>query len=441
MNQLEERRYYEEEDEIDLYELLHTILKYKVRIAVITILVAIIATLGGYIYNKANTVTTAIIGFNYPELEKGKNPDGSIFSRGNIISLDVINETFGKYKEDMKVEDLDEFRNSILIEPIIPESTQTLIDNALKRGENYSFTASNYLVTLKEKNKEVLTKLVSDSVEKYIKKYKPTYYIQRVKSDIFDYDYGDSYLLLDERVKMMEMLTSSYTEKDYMSKRLGYSFGMLSEKLKNFKNVELQDYYSYYMINGFSKIGSNKLVRIDSNIQKLKLENQALEGKVKVFKEMLENLKPAQKQLIVPTIQQEGINVNDQNDYYPGLVAEYVKLNNNIEDNKIKIKLLEESKMGIKTPTAEETAILDKKLKTSVEKLNKIIEDMNMLNEEYTNSTYSDMIKVMSPVTTTTEGKPLLLFLGVGLVIGLMLGVFSAFMKEFVKQYKHKYSK
>ncbi|WP_294659508.1 hypothetical protein [uncultured Fusobacterium sp.] len=48
MNQLEERGYYED-DEIDLMELLHTLLKHKLTIVVSTILITLIVTLGGYI--------------------------------------------------------------------------------------------------------------------------------------------------------------------------------------------------------------------------------------------------------------------------------------------------------------------------------------------------------------------------------------------------------
>lgn len=439
MNQLEERGYYED-DEIDLMELLHTLLKHKLTIVVSTILITLIVTLGGYIYNRINTVNSAIIGFNYPELEKGKNPDGSIFLRTNIIPLDVINQVYEQYKGSMNNESLDEFRNAIVVEPIIPASTQTLIDNALKRGENLSFTASNYEITLKEKNKDILAKLVNDSIARYINRYKPTYTIQEIGNDIYNYDYSDSYVLLNERVKMMEMAIFSYENKNYISSRLGYSFDMIAERIKNFKNVELQDYYSYYTINGFSKNRDNKLMRIDSKIQELVLENQALEGKAKILKEMLQDLKPNQKQLIIPNVGQEGVTINDQNDYYSKLVADYVVINNDIQDNKVKIKLLENSKLDIKIPSSEAKKILEEKLKVSVEKLNRIIEDMNSLSKEYIDSTYSDMIKIVSPVTTSTEGKPLILFIGIGVILGGMLGIFLAFMKEFIRNYKNKYN-
>ena len=440
MNQLEERGYYED-DEIDLMELLHTLLKHKLTIVVSTILITLIVTLGGYIYNRINTVNSAIIGFNYPELEKGKNPDGSIFLRTNIIPLDVINQVYEQYKGSMNNESLDEFRNAIVVEPIIPASTQTLIDNALKRGENLSFTASNYEITLKEKNKDILAKLVNDSIARYINRYKPTYTIQEIGNDIYNYDYSDSYVLLNERVKMMEMAIFSYENKNYISSRLGYSFDMIAERIKNFKNVELQDYYSYYTINGFSKNRDNKLMRIDSKIQELVLENQALEGKAKILKEMLQDLKPNQKQLIIPNVGQEGVTINDQNDYYSKLVADYVVINNDIQDNKVKIKLLENSKLDIKIPSSEAKKILEEKLKVSVEKLNRIIEDMNSLSKEYIDSTYSDMITIVSPVIETHNGKTLVLFLAVGVVLGGMLGIFLAFTKEFAKNYRNKYSK
>lgn len=155
---------------------------------------------------------------------------------------------------------------------------------------------------------------------------------------------------------------------------------------------------------------------------------------------MLQDLKPTEKQLIIPNVGQEGVTINDQNDYYSKLVADYVVINNDIQDNKVKIKLLENSKLDIKIPSSEAKKILEEKLKVSVEKLNRIIEDMNSLSKEYIDSTYSDMIKIVSPVTTSTEGKPLILFIGIGVILGGMLGIFLAFMKEFIRNYKNKYN-
>ena len=124
------------------------------------------------------------------------------------------------YQEKLGGKKLDDFRNSIEVEGIIPDSTQTLIDNVLKRGETLSFTASNYRIKIKEKDKEILNKLINDSISSYITKHKPNYIIQTIGDEIYNYDYSDSYILLDERLKMMEMAIASYENKNYISTKL-----------------------------------------------------------------------------------------------------------------------------------------------------------------------------------------------------------------------------
>ena len=46
---------------------------------------------------------------------------------------------------------------------------------------------------------------------------------------------------------------------------------------------------------------------------------------------MLHNFKPTQKQIVIPNIANEGVDIEDKNDYYSKLVEDYVALNNNIE--------------------------------------------------------------------------------------------------------------
>mgnify|MGYP007068565865 CR=1 FL=1 len=60
----------------------------------------LLSTLGGYIYNRLNSFNTAIIGFNYPELQKEKSRWFNIL-RTDIIPLDVINDTYNMYQEKL----------------------------------------------------------------------------------------------------------------------------------------------------------------------------------------------------------------------------------------------------------------------------------------------------------------------------------------------------
>ena len=65
MNQLEERNYYEQEDELDLLDLFRTIMKHKYMIAIVTIVITLFMIVGGYLYNKSKAITTTIITLNF----------------------------------------------------------------------------------------------------------------------------------------------------------------------------------------------------------------------------------------------------------------------------------------------------------------------------------------------------------------------------------------
>ena len=65
MNQLEERNYYEQEDELDLLDLVRTLMKHKHMIAVVTIVITLFMIVGGYFYNKSKAITTTVITLNY----------------------------------------------------------------------------------------------------------------------------------------------------------------------------------------------------------------------------------------------------------------------------------------------------------------------------------------------------------------------------------------
>lgn len=182
-------------------------------------------------------------------------------------------------------------------------------------------------------------------------------------------------------------------------------------------------------------------IRYDSEIKENQLEKEKLVGKAQILKNLLDQYKPTGRQIVVPNIGDFGVKIDTENEYYSNLISQYLAINNQIKDKEFEIKKLQEEKDNINYPSENQKSVIEQKLNLTIEKLNHIIEDLNKINEDYVNVKYSDMIKVISPVTQISEGKPLPLFLGVGIVLGGMLGVFLAFMREFAKNYRNKYSK
>lgn len=439
MNQLEERKYYEEDDEIDLMELIRTLMKHKYLIVISTLIVTVLVTLGGYVYNKINTVNSAIIKFNYPEIATGKNPDGSIFLKENIIPLNVLNTVFEEEREKIKSENIAVFKKSVEIQGIIPNGTETRIENALKKGEDIFYVPTQYKISSKE-DKKVLAALVTDVVEEFINKYKPNYTLAPFEN-IQGYDYDNIYLLINDRIDLLKANLKNGNKENYISNKLGYSFNELAVRIDSLQRIELQDYYSYYNVNGLSLNKIMRGIRYDSEIKENQLEKEKLMGKAQILKNLLDQYKPTGRQIVVPNIGDFGVKIDTENEYYSNLINQYLSINNQIKDKEFEIKKLQEEKDNINYPSENQKNVIEQKLNLTIEKLNNIIEDLNKINEDYVNAKYSDMIKVISPVTQINEGKPLPLFLGVGIVLGGMLGVFLAFMREFAKNYKNKYSK
>ena len=127
MNQLEERNYYTDEDELDLLDLVRTLMKHKKMIGLVTILISLIILVGGYIYNKSTLKSSVVIALDYPGVEDGKNPNGTTFSSNELMPVSVVNKVFEKYKNEIKYTDNLKFRDSIFIRGIVPDAVKNKI--------------------------------------------------------------------------------------------------------------------------------------------------------------------------------------------------------------------------------------------------------------------------------------------------------------------------
>lgn len=438
MNQLETRREFEDDD-IDLMEIVRTLLKHKYVIGVITLVFTVVTVIGGIIYNKLNTHSTVTIGFNYPEIEVGKNPDGSIFYPENIISPTIITNVYDINKGALKNKKKEDFRKSIEINGIIPKAIQNKIENALKNGEKVAYTPTNYKISTDE-NRSILMELIDKSIADYLEKYKPNNQVALVEN-LDNYDYADIYRILNEKINILNNNIEQQEKKNYVSNTLNFSFDELKSNLQTLQNVELQDFYSYYLVNGFTKDEVTKIIRTKNLINDLQLKKEILDEKANVLKGMLKEFRADNRQMVVPTLGEFGIKLNTENEHYTKLLDEYLKLEDSAKETVYQIRLAQEELKKIETPSESEREILIKKQVDVITKLNEIIKKYNKINEEYINSKYSEMIKIVIPVTEETEGKSVVIYLGIGVILGGILGVLVAFLKEFKKNYNFRFGK
>lgn len=326
MNQLEERVYQNQEDEeIDLMELVKILLNHKLILIAVTISIIFISGAIGYIFNKKNMTTSVIMGLNYPELETGLNPDKTPFLKENLISINTLNSVFTEFKKDkIKDKEFVDFRNSLSIEGIVPDNVSQKIESALKKGEIINYYPTQYKIKLKEMNKEILEKLSVEAVEEFEEKYKPKsefLFMEKV-NNIYDYD--DYILLFNEKIKNLKLNFSLDGKMNYYSKTLGYSFNELNNRLDNLQNIELKNLESFLNIKGFSNSKNKREMKLRADIKLLNLKKEKLIGESKVIKNILDEYKPTNRQIVVPSMGEMGIKLETENEYYSKLIEKYL---------------------------------------------------------------------------------------------------------------------
>ena len=440
MNQLEERNYYEQEDELDLLDLVRTLMKHKYMIAIVTIVITLFMIVGGYFYNKSKAITTTIITLNYPGRENGKTPNGALLTTNEIVPLDVLNNVYDKHKDIIKEKDKRDFINSVELVSVVPDYIKKRIEEAEKKGEKYIYTPSEFQIVSKD-NKKIVDDIANESVASFIERYRPNYTIQRIKIE-GDYDYPTVFELISDKIDTLKTLVNDRDKKHFISNKSGYSFDKIRQNIESLEKLELQDYYSYYTVHNLSLDMKAREVRYKSDIQVLKLQREGLISQRDTIKKMIDDYRPGEKSFIIGNVGELQKKLDQSDEYYGKLIDQYLNLNRSIVEKEQRIKKLEEeNKVALVYPTEQQKEKMNLKLDVLINRLNSIIEDVNTINDEYIRVTYSNMISITAPVIETTSGKPLYMYLAVGIILGLFTGIFFSFIAEFKEDYKKRYAK
>lgn len=440
MNRLEERNYYEQEDKLDLLDLVRTLMKRKYMIAIVTLIITLCMIIGGYLYNKSKAITTIVITLNYPGRENGKTPNGALLTTNEIVPLDVLNNVYDKHKDIIKEKDKRDFINSIDLVWMIPDHIKKRIKDAENRGEKYNYTPSEFQIVSKD-NKKIVDDIANESLASFIERYRPNYTIQPIKIE-GDYDYPTVFELISDKIDTLKTLVNDRDKKHFISNKSGYSFDKIRQNIESLEKLELQDYYSYYTVHNLSLDMKAREVRYKSDIQVLKLQREGLISQRDTIKKMIDDYRPGEKNFIIGNVGELQKKLDQSDEYYGKLIDQYLNLNRSIVEKEQRIKKLEEeNKVALVYPTEQQKEKMNLKLDVLINRLNSIIEDVNTINDEYIRVTYSNMISITAPVIETTAGKPLYMYLALGIILGLFTGIFFSFIAEFKEDYKKRYGK
>lgn len=445
LTEMEKYEMYMEEDEIDLAELIGILVKNKLTIFVTTALVSMIALGVAYKARKDGISAQTTIAFDYKGIAEGKNPDGTLFNKDRILSIPVIANAYNQFELNKEYKNnFDVFVKSIKINGIIPNDISTISENELKAGRQFSYTPTQYSISLKlsdiDESKEVLGNIVENSLKKYIEENTPREDVAKInlsQERNAEYDYTDNITIYKNSLNQIKQNITLKGKRGYTSTSLGYSYKNLLTEVNNIENITLSNYISYVDMFRVTRNAEMLKNRYLSKIKILELEKEKTIDSVKVLKDVISAYRPTEKQIILSTAGETGLKLNNVDEYYSNLVTEFKEKSLKISEINSQIKHFKTEILDLKKPTEAQ----EKYLTTTGEKLdqeiNSVIVKLNTLNKNYYSKDYSDLIKVISPVTIVSQSKAMLI-LAVGIVLGLFLGIFMAFVKEFIAGYKNK---
>lgn len=172
------------------------------------------------------------------------------------------------------------------------------------------------------------------------------------------------------------------------------------------------------------------------SVEELRKKLRFLEDELVFYKEIVLNYK-LQNKTISFTVNQNTIkflpdilNSTDisYNDYKQFL-DKYIALRDEINLSKFKLQNFDKFIVPNISINIDE----------EIEKVNKIVTELNLSKEDYIKTNIDTLISFSEEKDIFT-GKPISLFLGVGIIFGGIIGMFMVFFKELITDYKKRYS-
>jgi len=429
------------------------LLRYLSKGKFLILIVALVGAIAIYYYANSKQVYTATTAIEYTNeaIKDGLTPNGSKLDVSEIYSSTVIKGAI----EDLGLNaSVDGVRSKIKVKPVIPEDEDLKKESALKKGEEYSFFPSDYVITYEadsEKSMRYASNMLDAIMKNYYSFYSEKYIDQMIlpnnASNISsnDYDYIESAEIIQTSLKDIDdyLIQKKASYPDFRASATGYTFSDLENIYDYLLNKKVPYIYASILQNKYTKDNDLLVKKQQDNIDSLQISIQNNEEKSKKLKSLIENYSDkntnhgasinegASEDNNTAIIMDVDVRDRDRNlnvtTTYDDLIVEYVNINQSIEHAKIDKEHAEYIKSIFVTNTKNQ--ILSKDLEKDIEDLVDLINDQyaivqstaQELNEYLGASNLSTLNSIV-----TSQKVNIKLYIGLAVVFFLFLGCAGA---------------
>lgn len=429
------------EREISLKELFDVIWKGKWVIAIAAVGAFVLAAAGAFIYDSRSSEVATIVALQWDGVDEGLYPDGTNFEYATMIPAHVY--TLAVVEEGLDVS-ANDVRNALTIQPIVPENILTQIQQALEKGDDLTYYATDFKWTLN--NSEVgisvteasnlLTQLQIQLKDDFARKYvNQLSVLDFTDVDFEDYDYLDAYEILDAQVTAIENVMSPRSEIEFTSSS-GYTFNDILVRTNLLRRIELNQIITRTNNYLLTKDKQYLITSYQYKIEQAQFELDTAKAKELEVQDLVDNYKEINN-IVIPGLEDTTVGVDT---YYAELLASLVELQNGIADYTYDIAYLEIQidRLNGVDPTftvtpeqqAEEVVKVESNIEDALDKLDVIINDTEVLLANYNEYLINSDTVVMLLAPEYESSVSTIMISAIGLILGAGVGAVVVLFKH-----------
>ena len=458
----------ETEEEIDLRELIETLLKRKW--AIVTLMVVAIMVAGVFsVFVQREEYVTTVLKLDFAEIEQEQYPDGSDFNPDDIVSPHILSQVARELEleehelgvgdllgmvevrelfypaddDDEEPEPAYQYRLIIEGEEEISPSLQRQILSSVV--ENYrkeysqAFIDRPFFPRISEEEGELMAldyPFMNRNLEAYQEMFMD--HLEELLEDMEDMELGEVY----------EDMEDAEEFEGYYSSEHGMSFRELKRRAQRLKETTYGDLAAIIRANSLTDDPEGAIRHYENMIQELELSQAKKRQEADYVREMLDDARPLRTGSLpelFPAIIEEGeqdlvgeiFDTLYRDNFYPQLIQvsmeaaeDSIEASHEISRLESEIERMEE--LEDETENFEDLKErADELTRRVVRELNQLVNINNEMMEEYYALRVDEGINYAVMPYHDVERGNLELNVALAAVLGLMVGVFGSFFHEF----------
>ena len=380
---------------------------------------------------KSKPPLTALVSFSYSGIEKGLDPNGKSFDVNTLKNPEVISAAVAELElSDTKIEPI---RQNISISGVIPADAVdrlTLYHSVKAQSTNgnvapvqaildTSYYPTQYKIKFNYANTGLSKEDAVDVFNMMLDKYRDYFYRQYGYNqslgaavstlDYKSYDYPEAIDLFRSTLNTLATYLKDLSREDLTRFRssTGYTFEDLYESVITVRALDLDKAESLVNVNNITKDKQAALDYYQYTIDELTRQKERDEESYKAVQEAKNNYQK-DKLLVMQNADGVGTEISKTSEEYDKLVDQEVRLAEDIEETKQKIKKYAQRKeaLGKSNNTTTEAQIkdLDARLDSINNKVNDLVVKIKDTSDEYfKNVEFANAYSILVPATNSGE--------------------------------------